>query len=110
MSTPNACTLGELEAAVAWARPQFDGEIEIVYKRNGRHGYNERGQRTFEADGTVPSGVAVAVLVHRAGFASRVVGNFKTMNGDRVPFVRLEMLQPSPIYRAVIHHRLAACG
>jgi hypothetical protein len=81
MSISGVCTLGELEAAAGMMNADFDGDISVVYARNGQHGLNWRDRWTFTPDGTVPRGVAVAVTMRKEGYETRTVGRFRVVEG-----------------------------
>ena len=105
LSKTGVCTLGELEAAVQWMASEFDGDISVIYSRNGKHGYEK-----FIPDGTVAAGIAVVVTMYKPGFGTRVVGRLRVIEHAKTAEAELQTLGPCPAYRWVILMRLALCS
>jgi hypothetical protein len=96
------CTLGELEAAVAWFNADAEGDVRVIYSRNGKHEY-----KRFVPDGTVCGKTAVIVQWDKPGHKSRIIGKFRVLEHSKIETAELEQTdERCPVMRWVIMYRL----
>jgi hypothetical protein len=97
-------TIGELKLACRWMECEFDGSIDVIYRRN-----TSRGYMPFMPADTVAEASQVVVTMQKPGFDSRVVGIFRvTETGpeSEAPLMPIGQSRCAPV-RWIIMLRLA---
>lgn len=99
------CTLGELKQAVHWMASEFDGSIDVVYRRN-----TDRGYMPFRPEDYVAAGSQVVIVMQKPGYDPRTVGIFRVI--ETAPEATAPLLQVGNkgVGRWVIMMRLALCS
>lgn len=99
------CTLGELRQACNWMASEFDGTIDVIYRRNTNRGY-----MPFQPEDVVFKSCQVVVRMQKPGYDPRTVGIFRiieTAPEDSAPLMPIGPCGPT---RWVIMLRLALCS